>query len=322
MKFLIVSAVLLLVVVFVGTPHAADVRQALSQGLVLLNAQKGDPGFCTITDATYVKVDDKTSEAYVDLIQEQTGCTVGKGNLLFFHRPVDYPLMIALFRRETGDCAVISYDGKELKTGKTHMGLETVTKPEFWMAPNPLLGPDAFTIVSFAHAWKAGAPYDLLKCAEFHNHFCPAIAAGYMIATYILKTYPLGEGDAYTWIASPPWCKEEAIQVLLDLTPGKRNLYAKGLTEAQKENLTFENAAGILLISHANQIQSKAVAFAFDWNKVRKDDKLEMALGTIVYIETPEELVSIVKEVEVTPDVVHRLTMAETNPYKWLGLTK
>jgi len=316
----LLSAVL--VFALVDTVNAIDMREELRKGLNALNAKKGDPELCIVTDATYVRLKGKTTESYVDLIQEETGCTVGRANLLFFHRPMDYPLKVAIFRRATDECVIISYDGKENQCKKYNLGLKAVAKPEFWIDLSPPLGPDTFTVVSLANAWAAGVPHDLLKSAEFHGHFCPAIAAGHLIAQYAVKKYPLKKGESYTWIASPPWCKDDAIQVLLHLTPGKKSLYAKGMTPSQKKQLTFENPAGILLISGEDKTKTKAVVFSFDWPKVRQENKLKMALEMIAYLERPEELVKVVKEVLAPPAVIEELTTAETNPYKWLGLIK
>ncbi|MDY6987354.1 MAG: FmdE family protein [Thermodesulfobacteriota bacterium] len=313
---------LMFVFAFAVTANAFDIRKELRKGLHALHAKRGDPTLCVITDATYVRINAKTTESYVDIIREETGCTVGQANLLFFHRPMNYPLKIAIFRRDTGKCIAITYLGRQKEIKEYTLSLEAVTNPEFWIELSPPLGPDTFTVVSLAHAWAAGAPYDLLKCAEFHGHLCPAIAAGHVIVQYIINKYPLKKGECYTWIASPPWCKEEAIQVLLHLTPGKKSLYAKGMTVSQKEALTFKNPAGILLISGEDKTKTKGVVFSFDWQKVRQEDKLMMALGMIPYLERPEELVKVVKEIQVTPEITEKLTMAETNPYKWLGLTR
>jgi len=313
---------IVLVFAYVATLNAVDIRNDLRQGLNSLNAKKGDPTLCILTDATYVRVNGKTTESYVDIIQEKTGCSVGGANLLFFHRPMDYPLKIAMFRRATEECVIISYDGKEKQRKKYNLGLKAVAKPEFWIELSPPLGPDTFTIVSLSHAWAAGVPHDLLKSAEFHGHFCPAIAAGHVIAQYVTNKYPLKKAESYTWIASPPWCKDDAIQVLLHLTPGRKRFYAMPMTASQKEELTFENPAGILLISGQDKTKTKAVVFSFDWEKLRQEDKLKMALEIIPYLDRPEELVKVVKEAQVPPDIIEKLTTAETNPYKWLRLTK
>jgi formylmethanofuran dehydrogenase subunit E-like metal-binding protein len=312
-----VSAIL---VFTVETAEGLDMAKDLRTALTALNANKGDSQLCILTDASYVRLNGKTTEFYLDIIREETGCTIGQANLLLFHRPMSYPLKVAIFCRDTGQCMVLSYDQKEKASRTYNLALDAVTKPEFWIDLSPPLGTDTFTVISLAHAWAAGAPYDLPKSAEFHGHLCPAIVAGHVIGQFIINHYPLRKGQSYTWIASPPWCKEEAIQTLLHLTPGRKNLYAKDMTQTQKDQLTFQNPAGILLISGNDK--TKAVVFSFDWDKVRKQDKLKMALGMIPYLERPEELVKGVKGVLVPLEVIEKLTTEETNPYQWLGLTR
>jgi len=320
MKVLVVVATLSLGLI--GDVYAANIRGAIRDGLKDLNAKKGDTQLCVITDATYVRVDGKTSEPYVDLIQEETGCSIGKGNLLFFHRDMNYPLKIALFRSVTKECVVISYDGQQTKSKKYNISLEACSEPDFWKKVVPPLAPDAFTIATFAHAWALDAPNDFLKCAEFHNHLCAGVASGYMIARFIMSKYPVQTGESYTWIASPVFCKEDAMQVLLDVTPGKKSLYVEKLTEFQKEELKFENAAGILVVWNKKENKGNGVALKFNWDKARRKDKLQMILGMLPYLERPDEFVSVIKEFNVTPQMLERLTTAETNPYKWLDLTK
>jgi formylmethanofuran dehydrogenase subunit E-like metal-binding protein len=302
--------------------NAADIRSAIRHGLKDLGAGKGQTGLCVLTDATYVKVDGMTSEPLVDVIREETGCTVGKGNLLFFHRPVDYLLKIAIFRKDTEACMVISYDGKRIERKKYDFGGEAVAKSSFWIEADAPLAPDTRTIVYFAKAWAAGAPYDLLKCLEFHNHLCPGILSGYLIVQYIAERYPLKKGEAYTWFAYPPWCKDDALQVLLDLTAGKKDLYARNLAGSQKEELTFKNPAGLLTIWNAEKKTGKGIVFRFDWDKVRTKDRLRTVFDLLEYTENPEELVGVVKECELTPEMMEKLKTAEPNPYTWLGLTK
>ena len=302
--------------------RADEVRSAIREGLRDIGAGRGLPSVCVLTDATYVRVKGRTSEPIVDLIQEETGCSVGQGNLLFFHRTTTYPLKIAIFRRDTEECVVISYDGSRIARQKYDFGEKGFAKPSFWIREAPPLSPDTFTIVSFVKAWAAGAPYDLLKCAEFHNHLCPAIISGYMMARYISERYPLKEGESYLWLAYPPWCKDDALQVLLDLTPGKKCLYAVGLTESQKSELTFENPAGTLVIWNEEKDLGKGVVFSFDWKKAMREDKLRMVLDLLPYVERPKAFVNVVKECELTPEMLEKLKTGPTNPYKLLGLVK
>ena len=319
-KVLIVATILFLALI--ENVYAVDMRRAIRDGLKDLNAKKSDAHLCAMTDATYVRVNGKTSEHYVDLIQEETGCTVGKGNLLFFHRPMNYPLKIAIFHRDTKECVVIGYDGQQMQTQKYDLGLDAISKPGFWKQVGSPLAPDAFTLATFGHAWALDAPRDFLKCAEFHNHLCAGIASGYMIARFIMSKYPLQKGESYTWVASPVFCKDDAIQILLDVTPGKKSLYVEGLTEPQKENLKFQNTAGILVLWNKKESKGNGVVLEFNWEKARRKDKLQMIFGMLPYLERPDEFVRVVKEFNVTPQMLERLTTAETSPYKWLDLTK
>jgi formylmethanofuran dehydrogenase subunit E-like metal-binding protein len=313
-----------LLLVLIGNVQAADIRVAVRKGLKELKVEKGDPGLCAMTDATYVRVHGKTSEAYVDLIQEETGCSVGKGNLLFFHKALGHPLKIALFCKDSKQCFVISYDGEEAQTRKYDLALDATSDPDVWKKVEGPLAPDAFTVATIAHAWASDAPQDLLKCAEFHNHLCAGVSSGYMMGKFIMNRYPLVKGERYTWIASPAFCKDDAIQMLLDITPGKKGLYVDNLTKSQQESITCKNPAGILVVWNERESKGKGVVFNFDWDKVRRKDKdkLKTMLGMLPYLERPETFVGVVKEFDVTPEMLEKLTTAETNPYKWFALTK
>jgi len=89
--------ILLVAMLVVGIAQglwAADVKGLIKGSMQDLKIEKGSPNLLALTDATYVKVNGKTSEGYVDMIREVTGCSIGKGNLLFFHRPIAYRLAL------------------------------------------------------------------------------------------------------------------------------------------------------------------------------------------------------------------------------------
>jgi formylmethanofuran dehydrogenase subunit E-like metal-binding protein len=110
--------------------------------------------------------------------------------------------------------------------------------------------------------------------------------------------------------------------MLLDLTAGKKSLYAMELTESQKKELTFKNPAGMLIIWNEPENTGKGVVFSFDWEKARREDKLQMAMDLLPYAEKPEAFVTVVRETELTPEAMEELKTADTNPYRWFGLTK
>ncbi len=325
---------------------AADMTNLITEGVKELGVEKGSPDLLALTNATYVKVNGETTEGIVDVIGDITGCSMGKKNLLLYHRPVNSPLKVVLFVKNSGGNAVIITDnGQQAGKISLKMGIDQALTPDGWKTIQQQLGPDTFTLVSITDAWAKNAPYDFLKCCEFHNHLCPGVSSGYQIAQFIMDTYPLNKGEAYTWIAAPNWCKEDAIQILLDLTPGKKNLYVKNLTAEQKKAVLGEtatdNIGGILIIWDNKAKTGKAVALRYNWGKARsisgvaEEDfapkggktnplfwisRLKCNTGLAPYLSTPADFVTVVKEVPVTQQMVTDMTRAGVNPYEVIEL--
>ncbi|MBW2065069.1 MAG: hypothetical protein JRJ03_09060 [Deltaproteobacteria bacterium] len=333
--------IFLIVILVFGIPSviwASDLGPSIAGGLKELKISKGSPNLLALTNASYVNVGGSAGVRYVDLIQDITGCSVGRRNLLFFHRPVTYPLKVALFRKDTKDCVVITYDGKDTKVVKLNVDGQKATAPQYWQEIERTLGAsDGFSIVTIANSWAMSVPYDFLKCCEFHNHLCPGLTSGYFIVKVIQKRYPLKKGEKYIFIACPPWCKDDAIQVVLDLTPGKRSLFVKQLTDPQKRGCAAANVAGILVIWRAKEKKGRGVVFQFDWERAcevsgvkRKDfrprggkknpvfwtTRVKCNWGLIPYLKRPEEFVRVVKEFEVSLERLTKLTIAGVNPYE------
>jgi formylmethanofuran dehydrogenase subunit E-like metal-binding protein len=301
--------------------YGADARVMIRDGMKALHVSKGDSGLCVVTDATYVTADGKGCGPYVDLIREETGCSVGKGNLLFLHRRADYPLKIVLFAGDTKECVALSYEGGKWEHGRYDISLDALAKKDAWQKIGRPLAPDGFAVVTLCHAWSAGAPEDLLKCAELHGHLCPGVTAGYMIARFIMERYPLKDQDQYSWIASPVYCKEDAIQVLLDVTPGKKTLITKILSTHEQEKLP-QNTAGILVVWNRKEERGKGVVLGFDWSKAPEKDKLRKLLHMLSHADRPGDFVFVIKQFDVTVPIMERLTAERGNPYECLGLVK
>jgi formylmethanofuran dehydrogenase subunit E-like metal-binding protein len=267
------------------------------------------------------------------MIEGETGCSVGKGNLLFFRRPSNYHLIIALYKRDTKECVVIRYDGQEGRVGNFHIGDEHVYKADFWeKASKGVSGSDTAGIVTILRAWSSGAPYDFLKCAETHGDVCPGLAWGYFTAKAIQKQYPLRRGEKYVFIACPNACKDDAIQVLLGVTPGKKTLFVKKLTEDQKKQLSEEKGAGILVKWNQSQKKGKGAVLALDMHKIRQainykksskpQVKAMFVSRLIPLLNDSEEFVKLIREFAVTPELMQGLISAGKNPYEVIGLNR
>jgi formylmethanofuran dehydrogenase subunit E-like metal-binding protein len=344
-RFMHIALAAALIVCFAQGLWAADLGGFIQDGMRDLKIEKGSPALLTLTNATYVKINGNTAEGYVDILQDTTGCSIGRGNLLFFHRPITYPLKVVLFKRDTKDAVVITNDGEKTAAMNLRMDGDEAAAPDGWKRIQERLGPDAFSIVTIANAWAKGAPYDFLRCCEFHNHLCPGVSSGYQIAQFILEKYPLHKGETYAWIACPPWCKDDAIQILLDLTPGKKSLFVKELTADQKKAISGEkpndNIAGIVVVWSNKANKGKAVALRYNWGKARQvsgvtaedfkpkggpnnpvfwSSRVKCDWGLLPYLREPAGFVTAVKEVELSPQMYTKMTSAGVNPYEVIGL--
>jgi len=339
----ILGLIMLLCSGFTGIAAADDsmnMTGAVQDAMHTLGVTNETPGLCVLTDAGYVKVDGNTTECCIGTIEQETGCSIEAGNLLPIHRSIDKPLWFTIFDNSTKDCVYAVYKNGAFTATEINIAEENVTTGDGWNATKKALGSDAFTIACIANAWGYGAPYDLLKCAELHNHLCPGLTSGYLIAEYIREYYPLGSGESYTWIGCPNWCKEDAIQVLLDLTPGK-----KGMVVKQRSGELFAKEkplAGILIIWNDTTKSGRGVAFQYDWgemcnlsdtnlsdfkppggktNPLFWTTRIKNSLGFMPYIDQPEMFVSLASdEFNVTSEQLDRVKMAGVDPYVELGL--
>ncbi len=314
-----------------GLSSSVQLKKGLKDAMLDLKLKREQAGFAVLTNAGYVAPRGLPTHWAVDVIQEVTGATLGKGNLLFFHKPMDCPLKVALMKREDGQMICLTFDGEVLARVKVNISPNGFLSDDKWTEIENALGTDAFSLVSILWGWALEAPWGLLKAAEFHNHLCPGLVAGYFLVDFIRKRYWSSGGESFAFIACPPWCKDDAIQILLDLTPGKKSFYVVELSEAQRRSLIDPNVAGILLISDKERRRGKAVILKFDWQKAYDlvglrpgsksiADRLRLMKGLLAHLSDPPEMVSVIKEVELSGDVLKELIEAGVNPYERLGL--
>ena len=321
-------AVSLMVFFWAASVFASPFETAVTKAMQTLSVTKGDPRLLLLTDAPYVTLDGQNALPYLGQAQELNGCTVGRGNLLFFQRPQSHPLRFMLFHKTSGDAVIISRTGETWSAQTLNMGAEAIARPAFWERTGDYqAGQDLFALAALANVWAQDGPYDFLKSAELHNHICPGLTSGYLIAHYILNHYPLAPGERYIVLASPVWCKEDALQVILDCTPGKKGLIVKPLSPAQLEAVTVPNPAAILLIWNGKQKTGRGVALSFDFERLRAlvpegAPKAASVLAALDHLGEPDRFVSAAAAFDLDEPLYHRLTEAGSNPYEVAGLAR
>jgi formylmethanofuran dehydrogenase subunit E-like metal-binding protein len=161
---------------------------------------------------------------------------------------------------------------------------------------------------------------------------CPGLFFGYVAAKGVLEKYPLLNGEKYIFIASPNECKDDAIQVLLGVTAGKKNLIVTSVDKNLLQLKGGKKIIGILIKwSDSNNkglgvvlsIDFKAVAAAAKMKigpQVSRNDNLLATRELLKYFSDYKHFFSVEKEFPVNGELKKELMRAGTNPYVTLGL--
>ncbi len=347
--------------------------KAADRAMKELGFEKGNPNILALTDAGYIaKIGEYTTEEALDGIMLTSGVSRGRGNLANLHKAYNSPLWFAFFDKASKDCVYLEPESEVLKTylGKEKVGKEAALRdfmklkdkevfakiakenidadrlfdnPEAWQKKMvaKVFGGNEFSLITISNLWAIGLPNDFLKAAELHDHICPGLTSGYLIAKYMIKYFPTQDPRAeYTVIAIPPWCKDDALIQIFETNVGHKRLYVKHLTKEQIGQLPKEakNVANIVIRWEKGAESGDGIVVAFDWDKAYeatgtsgKDLKafdtyrwwwmrLKMDIWMMDYLDNPEALVFTIKEFDTTPEQIEKLKSAGVNPLVELGI--
>lgn len=331
--------------------------------------EKDDPNILVMTSASYAIIDGHNTDRCIDGVADASGCTVGKGNLLLIHRSREKPLWFAFFSKNTNECVYLQVNntvlGKSVdelnaladeevftKITKANIGADKLlNEPEAWdeKMKAQIFGGGAkpfnneFTIMTIANIWAKGAPPELIRANQFHNHLCPGSASGFLFVKYIDFNLPLEKSSQrYQIIAIKPWCKDDIMQWILEATIGNKNYIAKDLTPEQMKQLPEDakDVANVVIRWDSATGTGKGIVIAWDWDNacqmcggVSKKDltafdthrwwwmRLKMNQWMLDYTDSPETLIHTVKEFDVASLAeLNNLKSAGVNPLVELGV--
>lgn len=323
---------------------------------------KSTKNLLIVTNAGYVNVNNKSAAPCLDALTAATGCTAGKGNLLVVHTSTYSPLYFFFFDKETDKAAYLEANTDLFKLNDRKMGFAEVmaekeqtlfkfqsmediaykkitTDPQNWSEKlrNKVFNGKEFSLVTIANLWAAGAPTELMQSALFHDHFCPGVTAGYYLARYLMEKLPLTGDQNYYIISSPAWCKDDALQVILNCTVGKAGMVVYPLSDTEKEFLlpVAKDATGIYFAYSKSNKTGKGVVLGFDWDRLCKDsgitfgkeypwrDYLECELWMNRHLNDYACYVQVIKEFDLVKDTLPSDYVGPNiNPWKKLGLWK
>jgi formylmethanofuran dehydrogenase subunit E-like metal-binding protein len=170
-----------------------------------------------------------------------------------------------------------------------------------------------------------------MQCLQLHNHFCPGVSSGFVLADWMEENYPLEKGVSYTVFSCPNWCKEDVFVKRWDASPGKGGIWVSELTDEELE-VIGNSTAGIFVVTNKTAGTMQAVVLGFDFNIVRaecgakEDDsawisKYLMDLWLMDKENWDEEgLVTEIAVIDIDDNILSEMKQADTNPYAVLGL--
>jgi formylmethanofuran dehydrogenase subunit E-like metal-binding protein len=301
----------------------------------------GDP--IALTNAGYAEIDGHSTQGCMDGLTWRLGVTRGSNTLLEIHSCYDKALWFFIYYKKSGVGVYLEVNPEVIpgliNNAKKHKfsriaknnlhipasqlfirtAVENI-KAEHLFAnaeeynekfANKIFGGNEFRIVTIANAVAAGAPAYAIRSFEFHDHYCPGVLSGILMANYIKECFPLQSPDnKYFVLTVNPWCKEDALMVLLNTTPGKKGYAISYPNEEDmiKWKEEAKNAATIIFRQDgAKEWEGRLLGFSFDEANDMHDfpdygssllNKLYSALWYLDYLDQPELFVSIIKEFE------------------------
>lgn len=293
-----------------------------------LKISRDDSDLLVITNAPYVIEKGTNALPWLDQAQEATGCMVGKGNLLFFQRPQNFPFCLMLFSRKTSDSIIISHVNDEWRTDTLNIKPSVISEREFWEKTYTFqANKDMFTLAILANVRAKGAPNDFLKTAELHYHIWPGLTSGYLMAHYILNHFPLGKSQSYTLVAFPVWCKEDALQIIMDCTPGKGSLIVKNISDEQYKSISIDNSAAMVLLWDKEKKIGQGAALSFSIHSLislspKGTPLAAKILASLDHLDHPDRFISTAAQFDLDEKQYQAIIKAGNNPWKVVGLAK
>ncbi|SFM60562.1 FmdE family protein [Thermodesulforhabdus norvegica] len=293
-----------------------------------------------ITNAAYAQIYGESTHAVVDGFSDVLGVKRGKGSLIEVHSSSWAPLWSALFDKKSGYCVYIELaEG----SGANHLTIKisaeridadyVISHVGEWTEKqaNKVFGGNEFRIISIANAVAEGAPELAVRAFEFHDHYCPGVTSGIIMALYLLEHFPPRNGSGYFIHGVDPWCKEDAFLTILNATPGKKQYAVYYPSDDDRAQRTDEGRDASTIAYRQREDGSwEGVVLSFSWGDPTcpgsgrsLDRMLCMDLWYLDRLDRPEEFVKVIKQFELPSGITPQdWARPGVDPLKELGLAR
>lgn len=248
-----------------------------------------------LTNAGYAEISGSSTMGFIDGLSETTGCKRGKQTLVEIHARYDAPLWCSVYDKTSGYCVYLQFKSDILQLSEdakiiqkavdmqktSASAIFDITSVEKIDATHlyanaeqynkkfkeKIFGGNEFRIVTIINALAKGAPSYALRAFEYHDHYCPGVTSGIVTVNYIRKNFPPVSGGNYFVQSVQPWCKEDALMTLLNVTPGKGGYSVIYSTEADRANWREEARDASTIVYRENRSTGRwdGVVLGFKW---------------------------------------------------------
>lgn len=249
---------LALVLTFIAQAWALDMVSLFDS--VLKDIEKID---LIITNIGY----SKGSEALLDAFyREIHNRGISVNSLILLHSSYNSPLYFAFLNKGSGKLLYVEGEKRVVETVDYQ---SVINSKDVWneKIASKVFGGREFAILSVSQLFYFSVPYDLHKSIEFHNHVCPGLLHGYLIAELLRSEFKPGE--RLLVFAVPPWCKDDALQTIFDVTVGKKGMYVRELREDEKKE--YPDVAGIYVFWNEKEKKGRALILSFDRDVLQRN---------------------------------------------------
>jgi formylmethanofuran dehydrogenase subunit E-like metal-binding protein len=262
-----------------GVPEElGKARQAVAGAMSEIGLAKGDRNLLVLTNAGYGRIGLHSTEAFVDLAKQESGCSLGTRSLLTIHTSIMEPLWCSIYRKDTGKLVFFKWTGEGFDQQVIDASPSTILTPAGWKAASSeLIGQRTFSVISISLTWAVEPPWPLLLAATFHDHFCPGVNSGYIAGQYLMGKMPLGPGDQYVFVTAPGKCAADALQVMFNTTAGKSSGYTMAVTDEILAKYSNGKVQPSIIAMRVNKKADacKGMVLGFDWSRAYTDTRVK-----------------------------------------------
>jgi len=251
---------------------------------------------------------------------------LGSPDVMFMHTSYDKPFFVAFFNKTSGKLCYVEEKRRAVENVSYEYVLANANEWNEKMKAKVFSGYE-FALIGFTQLYSNSAPHQLLKSAEFHNHACPGLLSGYLIAEK-LKELKKNYKDMLLIFSVPPWCKDDALQTIFDVTVGKKGMFVRVLSD--EESKAYPNIAGIYVFYNESKKEGKGFILTFDFESVRKNanvsssdyawlQRVKQNQWILKNLEESKKLVGVLGEFEVNEELLLKLQKMNFTIQELLG---